>query len=154
MRGVLRRTLLAGIGPLLAGACAGPAAPAVGRPAEAMAAQPAQGRWPSFYRTAPAEVQEAYAYAAAHQETLRFIPCYCGCGAGGHRSNADCYVREPGADGWVVLDQHGAACGTCVGITRDVIALERSGMPLARIRAAIDEKWSRTGPGTPTPLPG
>lgn len=42
-----------------------------------------------------------------NEATLRWIPCYCGCGAQGHRDNFDCYVREVRRDGWVVLDTHG-----------------------------------------------
>lgn len=78
-----------------------------GRPSAALAAHPERGIWPDAFRGAPLEVQEAYAYAAAHPETLRSIPCYCGCVAAGHASNLDCYVAEARRDGWLVLDPHG-----------------------------------------------
>ncbi len=53
------------------------------------------------------EVREAYAFAAANELTLRWIPCYCGCGAQGHRDNFDCYVQQVRPNGWLVLDPHG-----------------------------------------------
>src|SRR5437867_3206960 len=43
-------------------------------------------------RRASAEVREAYRFAVANQEVLRYIPCYCGCGSEGHTSNASCYL--------------------------------------------------------------
>jgi len=73
----------------------------------ALAANPALDQWPDVVRKAPATVREAYAFAAANQMTLRWIPCFCGCGAQGHVDNFDCYVREVGADGWLILDPHG-----------------------------------------------
>ena len=45
-----------------------------------------------------------YRYAAVNRETLQYIPCFCGCVAGGHKSNFDCYVREVFADGGIRLD--------------------------------------------------
>lgn len=35
---------------------------------------------------APEEVCEAYRFAIANRDTLRYIPCYCGCGSEGHTS--------------------------------------------------------------------
>ena len=49
---------------------------------------------PTDIRSAPAEVREAYRFAIANRETLRYIPCYCGCGSEGHTSNASCYVKD------------------------------------------------------------
>ena len=49
---------------------------------------------PTDIRGAPAEVREAYRFAIANRETLRHIPCYCGCGSKGHTSNASCYVKD------------------------------------------------------------
>jgi hypothetical protein len=39
-------------------------------------------------------VVEAYRFAIANRATLRYIPCYCGCGAEGHTSNASCYLKD------------------------------------------------------------
>ena len=43
---------------------------------------------------APQEVREAYPFALANPNTLRYIPCYCGCGEQGHTSNASCYFQD------------------------------------------------------------
>ena len=43
---------------------------------------------------APVEVREAYRFAITNRDTLRYIPCYCGCGSEGHMSNASCYVKD------------------------------------------------------------
>ena len=41
----------------------------------------------------------------------------------------------------------------CLDITRDVKRMKDEGKPLATIRAAIDEKYLRIGPATPTARP-
>ena len=41
----------------------------------------------------------------------------------------------------------------CLDITRDVMRLKSEGKSLAAIRAAIDEKYLRFGPATPTARP-
>ncbi len=56
----------------------------------------------------PAEAREAYAFALARPDVLRYVPCYCGCGGLGHSSNLSCFVRSASAAGGVVLDSHGA----------------------------------------------
>ena len=43
---------------------------------------------------APEEVREAYRFAIINRNTLRYIPCYCGCGSEGHTSNASCYIKD------------------------------------------------------------
>ena len=59
---------------------------------------------PAAVRQAPAHVQEAYRFAIANRGTLRWIPCFCGCGHEGHTSNADCYVKDVKPDGSIVFD--------------------------------------------------
>jgi hypothetical protein len=49
---------------------------------------------PTDIRRAPEEVREAYRFAIANRNTLQYIPCYCGCGADGHTSNASCYFQD------------------------------------------------------------
>jgi Protein of unknown function with PCYCGC motif len=49
---------------------------------------------PADIRKAPVEVREAYRFAIANRDTLRYIPCYCGCGDQGHTSNASCYFQD------------------------------------------------------------
>jgi Protein of unknown function with PCYCGC motif len=49
---------------------------------------------PADIRQAPVEVREAYRFALANRDVLRYIPCYCGCGEQGHTSNASCYFQD------------------------------------------------------------
>ena len=42
----------------------------------------------------PPEIRDAYRFAVLNRETLRYIPCYCGCVNDGHTSNASCYVKD------------------------------------------------------------
>ena len=49
---------------------------------------------PPDIRKAPVEVREAYRFAVANRDVLRYIPCYCGCGDEGHTSNASCYFQD------------------------------------------------------------
>ena len=49
---------------------------------------------PPDIRKAPEDVREAYRFALANRDTLRYIPCYCGCGEQGHTSNASCYFQD------------------------------------------------------------
>lgn len=152
-----RRRLLGLAGGLaLAGCTAAPASrgPAGSdRPDSPLAANAALGVWPASVAALPAQVREAYAYAATSPRSLRYIPCYCGCVNVDHRDNLSCYLEREAGGGWVVLDMHAAGCGVCVGITRDVMAMERAGRPLAEIRRAVDQRWASAGPGTPTPFP-
>ncbi len=99
-------------------------------------------------------MQTAYRYAATRYETLRYIPCFCGCGlSSGHLNNDDCFVKTAKADGWVILDPHGLGCGTCVAITLDVVAMREQGLTIGAIRAAVDDRWAQAGPSTRTPCP-
>ena len=63
-----------------------------------------RNEWPPEFLELSAEVQSMYRYAVANEATLKWFPCYCGCAAGGHRSNFDCYVREVLFGGPVRLD--------------------------------------------------
>jgi len=49
---------------------------------------------PEGLKNAPDEIREAYRFAVANRDVLRYIPCYCGCGEQGHTSNASCYVKD------------------------------------------------------------
>jgi hypothetical protein len=101
-RSFSRRRILRMAGGALLAACAAPA-----RPGDALVplyANPARNEWPSEFLQLSPEIQSMYRYAAANEATLKWFPCYCGCVAGGHRSNFDCYVREVLPDGRVRLD--------------------------------------------------
>ncbi|MDP9283071.1 MAG: PCYCGC domain-containing protein [Chloroflexota bacterium] len=116
-------------------------------------ATPSRNIWPAQYRQAPAAVQEAYAFALAHPAVLKYVPCFCGCGATGHLSNYDCFARSQTTPGSFVLDAHGFACGTCVGVALDSKSLLEQGLSVKAIRQAIDARWSSAGPATRTPMP-
>lgn len=53
---------------------------------------------------------KSLSFAVANGETLRYIPCYCGCGNErvGHKSNADCYVDQRFPDGRIIFRSHAA----------------------------------------------
>jgi hypothetical protein len=149
-----RRSVLAlAVGGLaLATGCGGAAASAAGGPAPAGVRRPARGPLPPYVRGEAAA--EAYRFAAARPDLLRFVPCYCGCGAGdGHASNLDCFVAAFAADGWPTYASHGAGCGTCIAIALETKRLDGQGVPLAEIRRTIDATFAGARPGTPTPPP-
>ena len=122
-------------------------------PIRPLGANPMRGIWPAQYISASPQVREAYAWAATHENVLRYIPCYCGCGANGHKNNYDCFVSSRGENGWITMDLHGLNCGTCVSIALETAAMLGKGLTVRQMRTAIDARWSSTGPSTPTPLP-
>jgi len=133
---------------------ASPAKPA--RPAAAAAAQaPLPPLNTAGYALArPLNItRQAYEFAARHPEVSRYVPCYCGCEADGHRSNEMCFVARRDANGNVLeWDTHGFGCATCVDVARESMQLFNSGADPVAIRAAIERKWTpqyRTK--TPTP---
>jgi hypothetical protein len=151
-----RRRFLILIGAGLATACTPIAQTSPSPTASAihpLRANPTRGIWPAQYHAATQPVRDAYAWAATHENILQYIPCYCGCGASGHRNNYDCFVRAKAASGWITMDLHGLNCGTCVSITLETSSMTAKGLTLRQMRTAIDARWSATGPSTPTPLP-
>jgi len=64
------------------------------------------GRLPSFALEKSQKVQAAYRYAVDHEDTLQYIPCFCGCNNIGHRHNAACYIIERLPDGQVTFNSH------------------------------------------------
>jgi len=52
----------------------------------------------------PARVARGVPVCARQPDLLKQIPCYCGCGAMGHKSNYACYVKEIKPDGSVNFD--------------------------------------------------
>lgn len=101
---------------------------------------------PKEMQTAPTKVRESYQFAVVNPDALKNVPCYCGCGSMGHRSNYDCYVKEVKGDGTVVFDQHALGCSLCVDISQDVMRMTRDGRAPPDIRAAILSTYSRFGP--------
>lgn len=107
---------------------------------------------PDFLHDAPHTVREAYRYAVHNAHELENYPCYCGCGAMGHTSNRDCFIREIDEMGNVTFDEHASACGICVDIAQDVMRLLREGQSSVDIRTYIDATYGAFGPPTDTPL--
>lgn len=48
---------------------------------------------PTWLAAGDPAVLADYKWAAGHHDELQYIPCYCGCVATGHTSNATCYFR-------------------------------------------------------------
>jgi hypothetical protein len=78
---------------------------------------------PMEMQNAPQTVREAYQFAVANPDALKNVPCFCGCGAIGHTSNYDCYIKDAPANGKLVFDQHALGCSICVDITQDVLQM-------------------------------
>jgi hypothetical protein len=107
-------------------------APLEGMPAEVLAA--------------PAQVQQAYQFAAANPQVMQQVPCYCGCGDMGHTSNYACYVGGKNADGSLLYDTHALGCSICVDITLDTMRLLKEGKSVSEIKAYIDQTYAQYGP--------
>jgi hypothetical protein len=60
--------------------------------------------WPEWIEQAPGDVKRLYEFQVVNGDLMRYMPCFCGCGREGHKSNRDCYVREVRPDGSVVFD--------------------------------------------------
>lgn len=60
---------------------------------------------PEDIRRAPKDVREAYRFAIVNRNTLRYIPCYCGCVDEGHTSNASCYLADSSTPGNLIFDR-------------------------------------------------
>jgi hypothetical protein len=101
---------------------------------------------PPAMQSAPERVREAYQFAVANPEPLKNVPCYCGCGAMGHGSNYDCYIKDAPGSGKIVFDEHALGCSICVDITHDVLRMTRDGRAPPQIRSAIVNTYSRFGP--------
>lgn len=103
---------------------------------------------PAEVQQAPASVRQAYQFNVANPELMQQIPCYCGCGAMGHKSNYNCYAQGVDASGETIFDSHALGCSICVDITLDTMRLLREGKDVAEIRAFIDQTYSKYGPST------
>ena len=101
---------------------------------------------PQEMRDAPVAVRTAYQFAVANPDALENVPCYCGCGAIGHKSNLACYIREFGSDGKPVFDDHAMGCSICVDIATDVMKMTGEGESPADIRQQIVDTYSKFGP--------
>ncbi len=99
---------------------------------------------PDQVQHAATSVQEAYRFAVANPEVESAIPCYCGCGAMGHRSNYACFVnRVDGSE--TTFDGHALGCSICVDIALDARRLVGEGKSVKEIRAYIDSTYAKYG---------
>lgn len=97
------------------------------------------------------ESLNGYKIAVAHQDTLRYVPCYCGCqqDAEKYQSLLDCFIdRKTGA-----YDEHAAGCTTCLDEAIDIGQWQKEGLSRTEIRQRIDEKYQERGVPTATPMP-
>jgi hypothetical protein len=103
----------------------------------------------------PEVVTAAFHFAAEHPEVLSYIPCFCGCERGGHRGNADCFVRSRAANGDVLeWEEHGVECAVCIDVATRSRQMYASGASVASIRTAIEKEYSpQFVTMTPTPKP-
>lgn len=54
------------------------------------------------------EIAGLYRYAVEKGDELQYIPCFCGCGSFGHKSNRDCYIKSFNPDGTLTFTSHAA----------------------------------------------
>ena len=101
---------------------------------------------PQQMQDAPATVRTAYQFAVSNPDALQNVPCYCGCGAIGHKSNLACYIKEFGTDGKPVFDDHAMGCSICVDIATDVMQMTGEGKSPTDIRQQIVDTYSKFGP--------
>lgn len=101
---------------------------------------------PQQMQDAPASVRTAYQFAVAHPDALENVPCYCGCGAIGHKSNLACYIKAFDAAGTPTFDDHALGCSICVDIATDVMKMTSEGKPPIEIRQQIVDTYSKFGP--------
>ena len=64
-----------------------------------------RGQLPLF--AAKGDAARLYTFAAANADTLRWMPCTCGCARFGHASNRSCYVKSE-SQGLVTFTSHAA----------------------------------------------
>jgi hypothetical protein len=132
------------VGFVVAG-CSSTASPTAGGGHDMLAMAPMEDM-PAEVQSAAVTVSDAYRFAAVNPDTLRSLPCYCGCGPIGHKSNYDCYIAGAEASGALSFDSHALGCGICVDITQDAMRLLQEGKSLTDIRAYVDSTYSRYGP--------
>jgi hypothetical protein len=97
-------------------------------------------------------VKAAYEFAARHPEVIGYIPCFCGCERGGHKSNESCFVagrRNKTVSSW---DSHGVGCEICLDVATETMQMYNAGASVAEIRLLIEKRYAGLYPGhTPTP---
>ena len=67
-----------------------------------------KGQLPDFAGPSLPDIHRLYAYAVDHGDELQYIPCFCGCGRFGHKSNRDCYIKSANKNGTLTFTSHAA----------------------------------------------
>jgi Protein of unknown function with PCYCGC motif len=100
-------------------------------------------------------VTAAFRFAAEHPEVASYIPCFCGCQQGGHKGNADCFVRSRAKNGDVIeWEPHGLECAVCIDVATRSRQMHASGASVPQIRATVEKEFAPSFPSmTPTPKP-
>jgi uncharacterized protein with PCYCGC motif len=100
-------------------------------------------------------VTAAFQFAAEHPEVASYIPCFCGCQQGGHKGNADCFVRSRAQNGDVIeWEPHGLECAVCIDVATRSRQMHASGASVPQIRATVEKEFAPNFPTmTPTPKP-
>lgn len=96
-------------------------------------------------------VKAAYEFAARHPEVIGYMPCFCGCERGGHKSNESCFIagRDRGTVQW---DTHAIGCEICLDVAIETMQMHTAGATVAQIRDVIEKKYAPLYNGhTPTP---
>jgi hypothetical protein len=131
-----------------------PSTPATAEDATLAATRDAAWSARPAYVRADARTESAYQIALHSPQLLQWMPCYCGCGAMGHRSNLDCYFKPTMAGlNDIRFEEHASYCAICVDTTLLAKQMLDQGQSLRAIRDAIDARFGGSVPGTPTELP-
>jgi hypothetical protein len=100
---------------------------------------------PEEVQNAPERVKSAYSFAVANPDILNRLPCYCGCGAMGHRSLYACYVSSVEPDGKITYDTHALGCSICVDIAQDAMRMLNEGKSVDQVKAYVDQTYAQYG---------
>lgn len=129
---------------------------------ELAAGNPAWPEWSSGWPTLPEprarrhqrpqDLRGVYGYAATRADLLSRIPCFGGCATEGHRSVLNCFVANVRSDGTRMWTDPSFNCEMCVQIVREVMLMERRGLPADEIQRTIDQQYSHGHVRTPTPI--
>ena len=84
-------------------------------------------------------VKAAYEFAARHPEVIGYVPCFCGCERGGHKSNESCFVAGR-RDKAITWDNHGIGCEICLDVATETMQIHNAGATVAQIRQLIEQK--------------
>jgi hypothetical protein len=102
-------------------------------------------KMPEEVKNSAEKVKSSYSFAAANPDILKRLPCYCGCGAMGHRSLYDCYVSSIEPGGKINYDTHALGCSICVDIAQDAMRLLNQGKTVEQVKTYVDQTYAQYG---------